>query len=233
MLNFLYIISRLEPPRPSYNPYSSSECSAQEQVLHCKRRNLGCSSVEGRSSTANSETKAAVLPGIWISAVASRCFPHPTLALAPEHCEQTLKDLKRSMGAKSDWDLPISDLVKNPDKLIFNPCNEIRWSPEGQINSPHLHAGAPGIFSDILKSVQLLNEEWGTQNNGELTHLSLAKLQHLQWKTCLGQNCNLGSCVCSERLAPWAEHYIYIYIYIYITYIFFFCGKQRVATVPI
>ena len=33
-------------------------------ILHCKRRNLGCSSAEGTSSTANSGTKAAVLPGI-------------------------------------------------------------------------------------------------------------------------------------------------------------------------
>ena len=29
----------------------------------------------------------------WIGAIASRCFPHPTLSLASE---QTLKDLKRS-----------------------------------------------------------------------------------------------------------------------------------------
>ena len=42
----------------------SSECSAQGQVFHCKRRNLGCSSAEGRSSNANSGMKAAVLPGI-------------------------------------------------------------------------------------------------------------------------------------------------------------------------
>ena len=44
-------------------PVYISECSAQGQILHCKRRNLGCSSDEGRSSTANSRTKAAVLPG--------------------------------------------------------------------------------------------------------------------------------------------------------------------------
>ena len=36
----------------------------QGQVLHCMRRNLGCSSAEGRSFTANSGTKDAVLPGI-------------------------------------------------------------------------------------------------------------------------------------------------------------------------
>ena len=36
----------------------------QGQVHHCKHMNLGCSSAEGRSSTANSGTKAAVVPGI-------------------------------------------------------------------------------------------------------------------------------------------------------------------------
>ena len=41
-----------------------------------------------RSSTANSETKVSVL-------VASRCFPHPTLSLPSE---RTLKDLKRPQG---------------------------------------------------------------------------------------------------------------------------------------
>ena len=43
---------------------SLSKCSAQGQVLHCKRRNLGRYSAEGRSSTANSGNKAAVIPGI-------------------------------------------------------------------------------------------------------------------------------------------------------------------------
>ena len=32
------------------------------QVFHCKRRNQGCSSAQGRSSTANAGTKVAVLP---------------------------------------------------------------------------------------------------------------------------------------------------------------------------
>ena len=35
-----------------------------QRALHCKRRNLVYSSAEGRSSTANSGTKAAVLPGM-------------------------------------------------------------------------------------------------------------------------------------------------------------------------
>ena len=71
------------------------------------------------------------------------------------------------MGEKGDWDFRISDLVKHP-------CGEIQWSPEGpasQIHSPHLHVGAPGIFSDLLRSVQMLKREWGAESNGKLTHL--------------------------------------------------------------
>ena len=44
-------------------------------------------------------------------------------------------------------------------ELIFNPCGEFRLSPDGsesQIHSPHLHVGAPGIFLDLLRSVQIL-----------------------------------------------------------------------------
>ena len=31
--------------------------------------------------------------------------------------------------------------------------------------------GAPGIFSDLLRSVQKLNGEWGAERNGKLPHL--------------------------------------------------------------
>ena len=58
--------------------------------------------------------------------------------------------------------------------LIFNPCGEFRCSPKGpvsQINSPHLLVGAPGIFSDLLRSVQMLKREWGTESNRKLPHL--------------------------------------------------------------
>ena len=46
--------------------------------------------------------------------------------------------------------------------------------PVSQIHSPHLHAGAPGIFSELLRSVQMLKGEWGAENNGNLPHLFLA-----------------------------------------------------------
>ena len=94
-------------------------------------------------------------------------------------------------------------------ELIFNPSGEFRWSPEGpgsQIHSPHLHVGAPGIFSDLLRSVQMLKREWDAESNGKLPHLFIpsktaalapefvvkdlpsAELQpwflSLQWRTC-------------------------------------------------
>ena len=59
-------------------------------------------------------------------------------------------------------------------ELIFNPCGEFRWSPEdpvSQIVSPHLYVGAPGIFSDLLRSVQMLKRDSGVENNGKLLHL--------------------------------------------------------------
>ena len=59
-------------------------------------------------------------------------------------------------------------------EFIFNPCGEFRWSPEGtvsQIHSPHLHVGAPGIFSDLLRSVQMLKREWGVETDRKLPHL--------------------------------------------------------------
>ena len=59
-------------------------------------------------------------------------------------------------------------------ELRFNPCVEFRWSPESpvsQIHSPHLHAGAPGAFSDLLRCVQILKREWGSESNGKLPHL--------------------------------------------------------------
>ena len=59
-------------------------------------------------------------------------------------------------------------------KLIFNPRAEFRGSPEGpvsQIHSPHLHVRAPGIFSDLLRSVQMLKREWGVKSNEKLRNL--------------------------------------------------------------
>ena len=77
-------------------------------------------------------------------------------------------------GEKGDLDFRISDLVKNPDGTDSNPCGEFRWSPKGpvsQIHSPHLLVRAPGIFSDLVRFVQMLKREWGTEKNGKLPRL--------------------------------------------------------------
>ena len=59
-------------------------------------------------------------------------------------------------------------------ELIFNPCGEFRWSPEGpvsQIHSSYLLVGVRGIFSDLSSSVQMLKRECGSESNGKLPHL--------------------------------------------------------------
>ena len=138
------------------------QCSAQK---HCKRRNLGCSSAEGRSSTGNSGTKAAVLGfnrcgsfpllsapyslfSIWTDFKRSEKIPGATTKrwgeciwlTGPSGLHRnspqglnissigflTRSEIRKSQtpfapisliyGAKGDWDLWISDLVKNPDE---------------------------------------------------------------------------------------------------------------------
>ena len=79
------------------------------------------------------------------------------------------------------------------------------------MQSPHLHVGAPGIFSHLLISVKMLKRDWGVESNGKLLHL------FNPWK-----NCSLGSRVCGGRPAfgrtaawvpalagtacPWLQH---------------------------
>ena len=80
------------------------------------------------------------------------------------------------MGTKGDWDFRISDLAKRKTlmELMFNPCDEFLWSLEGpvsQFHSPHLLVGAPGIFSDLLRYVQMLKREWGAESKGKLPHI--------------------------------------------------------------
>ena len=63
--------------------------------------------------------------------------------------------------------------LKTLMEQIFNPCGEFQRSPEGpvsQIHSPHLHIGAPGIFSDLLRSVQMLKRV-GCGKQRKLPHL--------------------------------------------------------------
>ena len=101
-------------------------------------------------------------------------------------------------------------------ELIFNPCIEFRWSPEGlvsEIHSPHLLVGAPGIFSDLLTSVQMLKRESGVRKamGSYRTYSSLVKLQprflSLQWKTCRWAEFQPWCLRLQWRTWPWAEHW--------------------------
>ena len=60
---------------------------------------------------------------------------------------------------------------------LINPHGEFRLSPEdpfSQIHFTHLHDGAPGIFSDLLRSVQNTKREWGAETNGKLPHVFIS-----------------------------------------------------------
>ena len=112
-----------------------------------------------------------------------------------------------SLGAKGDWDSGTLIGSKTLMELIFNPCGEFQLSPEGpfsQIHFPHLQSGAPGIFSDLLRFVQMRKGDWSAKSNGKIPHLFIHSLQlwflGLRRKACLWQNWGLGDWVCSERL---------------------------------
>ena len=96
-------------------------------------------------------------------------------------------------------------------ELIFNPCGEFRWSPDGpvsQIHSPHLHVGAPGNFTDLLRYVQMLKKESGVRKatGSYRTYLDTSYNCSFGYRVCggrpaFGRTCNLGSWVCSGRPA--------------------------------
>ena len=120
----------------------------------------------------------------------------------------------RIQGGKGDWDLESLIWSKTLLELIINPLWWISvWSPEGpvsQIHSPHLHTGAPGIFSDHLKSVQMLKREWGAVCNGKLPHLFISSktatlFLSLRWK--IFPLKELQPCFLSlqRKTCPWAE----------------------------
>ena len=57
-------------------------------------------------------------------------------------------------------------LSKTLMELIVNPCGEFRWSPEGPVRKIH----SPHLFSDLLRSCQMLVREWGAESNEKLPH---------------------------------------------------------------
>ena len=70
--------------------HSSSECSAQEQVFHCKLRHQGRSSAQRQVFHRKLRNQDCSFTRDWIGAVASHCFP------APDSLFSIWTDLKRS-----------------------------------------------------------------------------------------------------------------------------------------
>ena len=142
-----------------------------------------------------------------------------TLTLSHSH---TLTLSHSIYGAKGDWDFRICDLVKNLAgssslELIFNPCDEFRWileDPVSQIHFPYLHVGVPGIYSDLLRSVQTLKREWGAESNGKLPHLFIPSKSAALVLEYAVEDLPLGR---TAALVPeFGTHWLYIYIYIYV-----------------
>ena len=78
-------------------------------------------------------------------------------------------------GAKVDLDFRISDLVKKPDgtdilTLVEN-FGEVRRAQLAKSTLLTSSLVPLGNFSDLLRSVQMLNKEWGAESNGKLPHL--------------------------------------------------------------
>ena len=103
-------------------------------------------------------------------------------------------------------------------ELIFNPCGEFRWSFEGlvsQFHSCHFQVGAPGIFWDLLRSVQMLKREWSAESNRKLLHLLFPSKSAILVPKFGVEDVPLdrtATCICSERPALGQNTYICIYI---------------------
>ena len=92
---------------------------------------------------------------------------------------------------------------KTLKELIFNPCGWILVSLEGPVSQSTLLTstlvplGSFHIYSDAKERVGC-RKQWEATAPIE----SLVKQQpwflSLGWKTCLWQNCSLGSCACSK-----------------------------------
>ena len=109
------------------------------------------------------------LPNIWQSVINKGatilkvfkcCTPVYKTMLKISNCRHLFSSNPcTNKGTKGDWDFRISDLVKNP---VVN---------FGEVRRVHLQAVAPGIFSDLLRSVQMLKREWGAESYRKPPHL--------------------------------------------------------------
>ena len=95
-------------------------------------------------------------------------------------------------GQKPRWNWYLTSVVN---------FGEVRGAQLAKFTRPTFTLLPLGSFQ-ILRSVQMLKSGVRKATGSYRTYLSLVKLQpgflSLRWKTCLWQNCSLGSCTCSE-----------------------------------
>ena len=121
------------------------------------------------------------------------------------------------------WSKPLME-------LIFNLYGEFRLSPEGpvsQIHTPHLHEGAPGMFSDLLRSVSMLQREWGAESNRKLLHLFIPYKTAALVSAFVVEDLSSGKLQpwCPSlhcKTCPWAEHSYYCYYFYYYCYHYYY-----------
>ena len=127
---------------------SSSECSAQGQVFHCKAGTEVVILSKGRSSTANSGTKVVVLQGI------NRCGSLPLLS-APHSLFSIWTDLKKI------WKIPGAPTWRWGEWIWLTGHSEFHWNSPQWLNissirffSPDQRSGNPSNSSLILDYVK-------------------------------------------------------------------------------
>ena len=98
--------------------------------------------------------------------------------------------------------------------VIFNPCGEFRWSPEGpvsQIHSPYLRVGAPRFFSDLLRVLSDAKVRVGCGKLGKLPHLFIpcktaALVLEFAVEDLPSADMQLWFLCLQWRICPWPEH---------------------------
>ena len=134
-------------------------------------QNLGCSSAEDRSSTANSRTMAAVLLGMNRRG-SFPLLPHSTFSLASE---QTLKILKRSQGHQRG-----GEDINVEVRRVYSANWVIRTSPKFTIRVKYqFHHGRLARLRkwrayDVGEAKEgLENELWRKWSNGRVGKLAM------------------------------------------------------------
>ena len=69
------------------------------------------------------------------------------------------------------WSITLMDLIFNP---VVNFC-EVRRAQLAKSTLLTSMIVPHGIFSDLLRSVQMLKREWGAESNGKLPHLLIPR----------------------------------------------------------